>query len=65
MQLVYVTDTDSLAAIMKNGGRVIADQKDAENGHIYTVDVSKVSPTIFMNGQIIKCFSCERPKLTF
>lgn len=65
MQLAYVTDKSALDLIIQSGGRVIADQRDENNEHIYTVDVSNVSPALFMNGQIIKCFSSERPKLTF
>lgn len=65
MQLAYVMDKDTLAVIMKSGGRVISNQCDENDEHIYTVDVSNVSPSLFMNGQILKCFSSERPRLTF
>ena len=65
MKVAYVSDKETLSGLVKNGGRLLSDNVESTGTHIYTVDVTKVLPTLFINGQIIRCFSCERPVLTF
>ena len=65
MMIAYVSDSYVLSNLMKNGGRMLSDSRDENGEHIYAVDVTKVRPALFVNGQILKCFSCERPVMTF
>lgn len=65
MKVVYISDKEVLSHLVQNGGRMLSDSRSDDGKHIYSVDVTKVHPTLFINGQILKCFSCERPVLTF
>ena len=65
MKIVYTSDTDTLATIVRNGGHKLAEYTDSEGNRFYSVDVSEVCPTVFTSGQVLKYFSCERTGLTF